>query len=77
MLWNRAPRDQVQVTINPSGPVLSGLGLDSILGFGSQDVQPAFSNILVPRLSVEFVASDQVTLIMNEDAVARSPGGRC
>jgi hypothetical protein len=62
MAWQRAPRDQVQVTINPSGPVLDGLGLSSILGFGSQDVHPAFANILVPRLGIEVTASDWLTV---------------
>ena len=62
LLWNRAPRDQVQVAIRPSGPVLDGLGLSDILGFKSQDVSPGFANIFVPRLGLEFVATDELTL---------------
>jgi len=62
MLWNRAPRDQVQVTITPTGPVLDGLGLSSILGFSSQDVSPGFKNIFIPRLGIEFAPSDMITL---------------
>jgi hypothetical protein len=68
MVWNRAPRDQVQVQIAPSGAVLSGLGLDSILGFGSQDAQPGFTNILIPRLGVEFYPNDVVTLRLGGSA---------
>ncbi len=62
LVWNRAPRDQVQVTITPSGPVLDGLGLSDILGFKSQDVSPGFVNILVPHLGVEYQAAEMVTL---------------
>ena len=35
LLWSRAPNDQVFVAISPSGPVLDGLGLSDILGFGA------------------------------------------
>jgi long-subunit fatty acid transport protein len=71
LVWSRAPRDQVSVTIRPSGPVLDGLGLSDILGFRSQDVTPGFANILVPRLGVEFVATDVLTLRVG--ASARPP----
>jgi long-subunit fatty acid transport protein len=62
LLWSRAPRDQVDVAIDPSGAVLSGLGLDAVLGFGSNDASPGFSNILIPRVGVEYTASDWATL---------------
>jgi len=62
MIWKNAPRDQVQVVITPSGPVLKGLGLDTILGFGSADVPPGFANILIPRIGVEWAASSNVTV---------------
>ena len=62
LLWSKAPRDQVNVAIEPSGAVLSGLGLDAVLGFGSNDAAPGFSNILIPRFGVEYTASDWVTL---------------
>ena len=62
LLWNKAPRDQVYVAINPSGAVLSGLGLDSVLAFGANDAPPGFVNILIPRVGVEWAVNDWVTL---------------
>ena len=62
LLWNKAPRDQVYVAINPSGAVLSGLGLDSVLAFGATDAPPGFVNILIPRVGVEWAVNDWVTL---------------
>ena len=62
LLWHRAPQDQVQVTITPSGPVLDGLGLSSVLGFGSQDAHPQFANIFIPRLGVEYAAREWLTV---------------
>ena len=62
LLWKNAPRDQVQVTLTPSGPVLDGLGLSQLLAFGSQDVSPGFVNILVPHLGIEFEAADFLTV---------------
>ena len=62
LLWHRAPQDQVQVTITPSGPIFDGLGLSSVLGFGSQDARPRFANIFIPRLGVEYEALDWMTL---------------
>ncbi len=62
LLWQRASRDQVQVAITPSGPVLDGLGLSDILGFGSADPATGFANIIQPRLAAEWYATDNVTL---------------
>ncbi len=61
-IWGNAPNDQVNVQIVPTGAVLSGLGLSSVLGFGSNDPPMAFSNIFIPRLGVEFAAADFLTL---------------
>lgn len=58
LLWSRAPRDQVSVTITPQGGVLDGLGLSDILGFGSADAATGFSNIFWPRVGVEWSPSD-------------------
>jgi long-subunit fatty acid transport protein len=62
LLWSRAPRDQVFVSINPSGAVLTGLGLDSVLGFSANDAQPGFVNILIPRVGVEYSPSSWITV---------------
>jgi long-subunit fatty acid transport protein len=62
LLWSRAPRDQVDVSLLPSGTVLAGLGLDAVLGFGSSDASPNFADILIPRAGVEYQASEVVTL---------------
>jgi long-subunit fatty acid transport protein len=50
------------VKVTPSGGLISGFGLDSILGFGSQDAHPGFSDILVPHLGIEYAASDLFTV---------------
>jgi long-subunit fatty acid transport protein len=60
--WSRSPNDQVTVKVTPSGGLISGFGLDSILGFGSQDAHPGFSDILVPHLGIEFAATDLFTV---------------
>jgi len=58
LLWSSAPNDQVYVQISPSGPVLDGLGLSSILGFSSNDAPMGFQNIFIPRVGIEYVATD-------------------
>ncbi len=62
LLWSSAPNDQVYVQISPSGAVLDGLGLSSILGFSANDAPMAFSNIFVPRVGLEYVATDWLTI---------------
>lgn len=59
--WSKSPNDQVSVKVTPSGAVLAGLGLDSLLGFGSQDAHPGFSDILEPHLGLEYAATDSFT----------------
>ena len=59
--WSRSPNDQVSVKVAPSGTVLTGLGLDALLGFSSQDARPGFSDILEPHLGVEYAASETFT----------------
>ena len=60
--WSKSPKDQVTVTVTPKGQVLAALGLDSLLGFGSQDARPGFSDILEPHLGVEYAATDFLTV---------------
>jgi long-subunit fatty acid transport protein len=60
--WSKSPNDQVSVKVTPSGTVLAGIGLDSLLGFGSQDAHPGFSDILEPHLGVEYAANDVITV---------------
>jgi long-subunit fatty acid transport protein len=62
LLWNRAPNDQVHVTVTPSGSVMTALGLDSLLTVDSADAKMGFANILIPRLAVEWAAADFLTL---------------
>ncbi|HUJ24483.1 MAG TPA: outer membrane protein transport protein [Myxococcales bacterium] len=62
LLWSRAPNDQVQVSVTPSGPVLTSLGLDKVLAFQSADASMGFANILVPHLAVEYAGWDWLTL---------------
>jgi long-subunit fatty acid transport protein len=61
-LWSHAPNDQVQVTVTPSGAVLTTLGLGSILTVPSNDARMGFVNILVPHLAVEWKAASWLTL---------------
>jgi hypothetical protein len=62
LLWSRAPNDQVQVSVNPTGAVLTALGLNSVLTVGSADAGMGFANILVPHLAVEYAGWDWLTL---------------
>lgn len=62
LLWSKAPNDQVYVQIAPTGPVLDGLGLSTVLGFGANDARMGFSNIIVPRLGLEYAATEWLTV---------------
>ena len=61
-LWSRAPNDQVHVTVTPSGPILTALGLDALLKVDSTDARMGFANILIPHLAAEYQLSDWLAL---------------
>jgi len=63
LLWHRAPNDQVSVGVSTGTTgVIAGLGLGDLLGFQSADAAPGFSDVLVPHLGIEYVASEVLTL---------------
>jgi hypothetical protein len=61
-LWSHAPNDQAQVTVTPSGAVLTTLGLGSILTVPSNDPKMGLANIVVPHVAIEYRATDWLTL---------------
>lgn len=61
-LWSRAPNDQVNVTVTPSGAVMQALGLDTLLTVPSNDAKMGFANILIPHLAAEYAATDWLTV---------------
>lgn len=62
LLWHKAPRDQVFVSVSAGGGVIGGLGLSDLLGFQAADAAPNFSDVLVPHLGVEYGVNDVLTL---------------
>jgi hypothetical protein len=62
LLWSRAPNDQVQVKVIPTGAVLSTLGVDTLLTVNSGDAKMGFANILIPHLALEWQSADWLTL---------------
>ena len=60
--WSKAPNDQVSVNVIPSGDVFKALGLDALLNVKSADAKMGFANIVIPRLGVEWMPGDVLTL---------------
>ena len=61
-LWSRAPNDQVNVTVTPTGAVLTALGLDQLLSVQSADAKMGFANILIPHIAAEYGVADWLTV---------------